>query len=94
MNEQEELLLEQFLTLPQLKQIITDKDDLVKSIEELARKNLLLEPSLEAKRQTVLDKYELLTQMKSTFEKKMQRQHELSEVRLFSSFPYHKNFSS
>lgn len=36
MNEQEELLLEQFLTLPQLKQIITDKDDLVKSIEELA----------------------------------------------------------
>ncbi|KAL2761877.1 vacuolar protein sorting-associated protein 37A isoform 1 [Daubentonia madagascariensis] len=79
MNEQEEILLEQFVTLPQLKQIITDKDDLVKSIEELARKNLLLEPSLEAKRQTVLDKYELLTQMKSTFEKKMQRQHELSE---------------
>ncbi|XP_054972271.1 vacuolar protein sorting-associated protein 37A isoform X4 [Pan paniscus] len=73
MNEQEEVLLEQFLTLPQLKQIITDKDDLVKSIEELARKNLLLEPILEAKRQTVLDK------MKSTFEKKMQRQHELSE---------------
>lgn len=79
MNEQEEILLEQFLTLPQLKQIIIDKDNLVKSIEELARKNLLLEPSLEAKRQTVLDKYELLTQMKSTFEKKMQRQHELSE---------------
>ncbi|XP_006834532.1 PREDICTED: vacuolar protein sorting-associated protein 37A isoform X2 [Chrysochloris asiatica] len=79
MNEQEEILLEQFLTLPQLKQIITDKDDLVKSIEELARKNLLLEPSLEAKRQAILDKYELLTQMKSTFEKKMQRQHELSE---------------
>lgn len=79
MNEQEEILLEQFLTLPQLKQVITDKDNLVRSIEELARKNLLLEPSLEAKRQTVLDKYELLTQMKSTFEKKMQRQHELSE---------------
>lgn len=79
MNEQEEILLEQFLTLPQLKQIITDKDDLVKNIEELARKNLLLEPSLEAKRQIVLEKYELLTQMKSTFEKKMQRQHELSE---------------
>lgn len=38
-----------------------------------------MEPSLEAKRQTVLDKYELLTQMKSAFEKKMQRQHELSE---------------
>nr|KAF6461247.1 VPS37A subunit of ESCRT-I [Molossus molossus] len=78
-NEQEEILLEQFLTLPQLKQIITDKDDLINSIEELARKNLLLEPSLEAKRQAVLDKYELLTQMKSAFEKKMQRQHELSE---------------
>ncbi|GAB1293115.1 Vacuolar protein sorting-associated protein 37A [Apodemus speciosus] len=61
MNEQEEVLLEQFLMLPQLKQIITDKEDLVKNIEELA------------------NKYELLIQMKSTFEKKMQRQHELSE---------------
>uniref|UniRef100_A0A2I3G9N4 VPS37 C-terminal domain-containing protein n=1 Tax=Nomascus leucogenys TaxID=61853 RepID=A0A2I3G9N4_NOMLE len=71
MNEQEEVLLEQFLTLSRLKQIITDKDDLVKSIEEL--------PSLGAKRQTVLDKYELLKQMKSAFEKKMQRQRELSE---------------
>ncbi|XP_077671706.1 vacuolar protein sorting-associated protein 37A isoform X2 [Eretmochelys imbricata] len=79
MNEQEDILLEQFVNLPQLKQIIVDKDDLVKSIEELAKKNLLLEPSLEAKRQTVLDKYEHLTQMKATFEKKMQRQHELSE---------------
>ena len=36
MNEQEDVLLEQFVTLPQLKQIVTDKDDLVKSIEELA----------------------------------------------------------
>lgn len=36
MNEQEEVLLEQFLMLPQLKQIITDKEDLVKSIEDLA----------------------------------------------------------
>lgn len=56
MNEQEEVLLEQFLMLPQLKQIVTDKEDLVKSIEELARKNLLLEHSLETKRQAVLDK--------------------------------------
>ncbi|KAJ7417650.1 Vacuolar protein sorting-associated protein 37A [Pitangus sulphuratus] len=56
MNEQEEVLLEQFVALPQLKQVITDRDELVKSIEELAKKNLLLEPSLEAKRQTVLDK--------------------------------------
>ncbi|NXV40471.1 VP37A protein, partial [Uria aalge] len=79
MNEQEEVLLEQFVTLPQLKQVISDRDELVKSIEELAKKNLLLEPSLEAKRQTVLDKYEQLTQMKAAFEKKMQRQHELSE---------------
>ncbi|KAK2520968.1 vacuolar protein sorting-associated protein 37A [Columba livia] len=79
MNEQEEMLLEQFVTLPQLKQVITDRAELVKSIEELAKKNLLLEPSLEAKRQMVLDKYEQLTQMKAAFEKKMQRQHELSE---------------
>ncbi|XP_053107425.1 vacuolar protein sorting-associated protein 37A [Hemicordylus capensis] len=79
MNEQEDILLEQFVNLPQLKQVINDKDDLVKSIEELAKKNLLLEPSLESKRQAVLDKYEQLTQLKATFEKKMQRQHELSE---------------
>lgn len=38
MNEQEEVLLEQFVTLPQLKQVITDRDELVKSIEELASK--------------------------------------------------------
>ncbi|KAH0616170.1 hypothetical protein JD844_027093 [Phrynosoma platyrhinos] len=79
MNEQEDILLEQFVNLPQLKQVINDKDDLVKSIEELAKKNLLLEPSLETKRQAVLDKYEQLTQLKTMFEKKMQRQHELSE---------------
>lgn len=44
MNEQEEILLEQFLTLPQLKQIINDKDDLVKSIEELASMSFLILP--------------------------------------------------
>lgn len=38
MNEQEEVLLEQFVTLPQLKQVLTDRDELVKSIEELASK--------------------------------------------------------
>lgn len=38
MNEQEDILLEQFVNLPQLKHIINDKDDLVKSIEELASK--------------------------------------------------------
>uniref|UniRef100_A0A8C5LUH7 VPS37A subunit of ESCRT-I n=1 Tax=Leptobrachium leishanense TaxID=445787 RepID=A0A8C5LUH7_9ANUR len=79
MMEQEDFLLEQFVNLPQLKQIITDKEDLVKNIEDLARKNLHLEPILEAKRQALLDKYELLTQMKAAFEKKLQRQHELSE---------------
>ncbi|NXU59438.1 VP37A protein, partial [Turnix velox] len=79
MNEQEVVLLEHFVSLPQLKQVIADRDELVKSIEELAKKNLLLEPSLEAKRQAVLDKYEQLTQLKAAFEKKMQRQHELSE---------------
>uniref|UniRef100_J3S5G9 Vacuolar protein sorting-associated protein 37A n=1 Tax=Crotalus adamanteus TaxID=8729 RepID=J3S5G9_CROAD len=79
MNEQEDILLEQFVNLPQLKHIINDKDDLVKSIEELAKKNLLLEPSLESKRQTILDKYEQLIHLKTTFEKKVQRQHELSE---------------
>lgn len=38
MNEQEDVLLEQFVNLPQLKQVINDKDDLVKNIEELASK--------------------------------------------------------
>ncbi|KAM8939800.1 vacuolar protein sorting-associated protein 37A isoform 2-T2 [Pelodytes ibericus] len=79
MMEQEDSLLELFVNLPQLKQIITDKEDLVKNIEEIAKKNLQLEPILEAKRQTILDKYELLTHMKGSFEKKLQRQHELSE---------------
>ncbi|KAJ1215317.1 hypothetical protein NDU88_002926 [Pleurodeles waltl] len=79
MNDQEDLLLEQFVNLPLLKQVIMDKDELVKSIEEIARKNLLMEPILEAKRHAILDKYEVLTQMKFSFEKKMQRQHELSE---------------
>lgn len=78
-NDQEDLLLEQFLNLPLLKQVIMDKDELVKNIEELARKNLQMEPVLETKRHAILDKYEVLTQMKSSFEKKMQRQHELSE---------------
>lgn len=79
MMEQEDVLLEQFVNLPQLKQIINDKEDLVKNIEELAKKNLQMEPMLESKRQALLDKHEFLTQMKATFEKKVQRQHELSE---------------
>ncbi|MEE6460696.1 hypothetical protein FKM82_001075 [Ascaphus truei] len=79
MEQEEDVLLEQFVNLPQFKQVITDKDDLVRSIEEIAKKNLQLEPVLEGKRQAMLGKYELLTQMKAAFEKKLQRQHELSE---------------
>ncbi|XP_075052440.1 vacuolar protein sorting-associated protein 37A [Mixophyes fleayi] len=79
MIEQEDVLLEQFVNLPQFKQVIADKDALVTNIAKLAKKNLQLEPILESKRQALLDKYELLTQMKAVFEKKLQRQHELSE---------------
>ncbi|XP_063776915.1 vacuolar protein sorting-associated protein 37A [Pseudophryne corroboree] len=79
MMEEEDVLLEQFMNLPQLKQVIVDKEDLVTNIAKLAKKNLQLEPILETKRQALLDKYELLTQMKVMFEKKLQRQHELSE---------------
>ncbi|XP_073521176.1 vacuolar protein sorting-associated protein 37A-like [Phyllobates terribilis] len=66
MMEQEDVLLEQFVNLPQLKQIISDKEELVKNIEELAKNNLQIEPILESKRQALLDKYELLTQMKTS----------------------------
>lgn len=79
MSENEDVLLEFFVTLPQLKQVTTDKEDLVTSIVNMAKKNLQMEPQLEGKRQEVLCKYEQLTQMKSAFETKMQRQHELSE---------------
>lgn len=79
LSDQEDLLLEYFLRMPQLNQIATDKDDLLNSIEELAKKNLQLEPSLEAKREEILEKYEQLTQMKTLIEQKMQRQHELDE---------------
>ncbi|XP_048851830.1 vacuolar protein sorting-associated protein 37A [Brienomyrus brachyistius] len=79
MSEQEDLLLDFFMRLPQLKQVISDKEELVTGIVDIAKKNLLLEPQLEGKRQEMLQKYEHLTQMKSAFEVKMQRQHELSE---------------
>nr|XP_014346297.1 PREDICTED: vacuolar protein sorting-associated protein 37A [Latimeria chalumnae] len=36
LNDQDNLLLEQLVDLPQLKQVMTDRDDLVKSIEKLA----------------------------------------------------------
>ncbi|XP_064411329.1 vacuolar protein sorting-associated protein 37A-like [Latimeria chalumnae] len=79
LNDQDNLLLEQLVDLPQLKQVMTDRDDLVKSIEKLAKMNLLLEPKLEAQRQDLLEKYEHLNDTKTAFEKKIQQQHELSE---------------
>ncbi|KAK7930112.1 hypothetical protein WMY93_006507 [Mugilogobius chulae] len=79
MSENEDVLLEFFVSLPQLKQVANDKEDLVTSIVNMAKKNLQIEPQLEGKRQEMLCKYEQLTQMKSAFESKMQRQHELSE---------------
>ncbi|XP_028657885.1 vacuolar protein sorting-associated protein 37A [Erpetoichthys calabaricus] len=79
MSDQEDILLEHFVNLPQLKQITSDKEELVNSIIEMAKKNLQLEPQLDGRRQDILYKYEQLTQMKSGFEMKMQRQHELSE---------------
>uniref|UniRef100_A0A4W6D4A1 VPS37A subunit of ESCRT-I n=1 Tax=Lates calcarifer TaxID=8187 RepID=A0A4W6D4A1_LATCA len=79
MSENEDVLLEFFVSLPQLKQITTDKEELVTSIVDMAKKNLQMEPQLERKREEMLYKYEQLTQMKSAFETKMQRQHELSE---------------
>ncbi|KAM4584316.1 vacuolar protein sorting-associated protein 37A isoform 2-T2 [Odontesthes bonariensis] len=79
MSENEDVLLEFFVSLPQLKQITSDKEELVTSIVEMAKKNLHMEPQLEGKRQEMLYKYEQLTQMKAAFETKTQRQHELSE---------------
>ncbi|KAG9342424.1 hypothetical protein JZ751_016426 [Albula glossodonta] len=79
MSDQEDVLLEFFACLPQLKQVTSDKEELVNNIVDMAKKNLLLEPQLEGKRQEMLFKYDQLTQMKSSFETKMQRQHELSE---------------
>ncbi|MBN3299213.1 vacuolar protein sorting-associated protein 37A [Amia ocellicauda] len=79
MSEQEDILLELFVRLPQLKQVTTDKEDLVNNIVDMAKMNLQLEPQLEGKRQEMLFRYEQLTQLKSAFETKMQRQHELSE---------------
>ncbi|XP_029622286.1 vacuolar protein sorting-associated protein 37A [Salmo trutta] len=79
MSEQEDVLLELFVCLPQLKQVTTDKEELVNSIVDMAKKNLQLEPQLEGTRQEMLFKYEQLTQNKSAFETKMQRQHDISE---------------
>ncbi|XP_045902368.1 vacuolar protein sorting-associated protein 37A isoform X3 [Micropterus dolomieu] len=79
MSENEDVLLEFFVSLPQLKQVTSDKEELVTNIVDIAKKNLQMEPQLEDKRQEMLHKYEQLTQMKLAFETRMQRQHELSE---------------
>uniref|UniRef100_A0A8C5B392 VPS37A subunit of ESCRT-I n=1 Tax=Gadus morhua TaxID=8049 RepID=A0A8C5B392_GADMO len=79
LSEEEDVLLSFFVTLPQLKLVSSDKEDLVSSIVAVAKKNLQMEPQLEGKRQEMLYKYDQLTQMKMAFETKLQRQHELSE---------------
>uniref|UniRef100_A0A674PQC2 VPS37A subunit of ESCRT-I n=1 Tax=Takifugu rubripes TaxID=31033 RepID=A0A674PQC2_TAKRU len=79
LSENEDVLLELFVSLPQLKQVTSDKEELITNIVEMAKKNLQVEPQLEGKRQEMLYKFEQLTQMKSTFETRLQRQHELSE---------------
>lgn len=50
MNEQEDAFLVRFSALPQLKQVVTDKESLVRNIEELARKSGLPPPLLPKKR--------------------------------------------
>ncbi|TNN35326.1 Vacuolar protein sorting-associated protein 37A [Liparis tanakae] len=79
MSENEDMLLEFFVSLPQLKQVTSDKEELVTNIVDMAKRNLQMEPQLEGKRQEMLYKYEQLTQMKLAFETRMQRQHDLSE---------------
>uniref|UniRef100_A0A3Q3XC42 VPS37 C-terminal domain-containing protein n=1 Tax=Mola mola TaxID=94237 RepID=A0A3Q3XC42_MOLML len=79
LSENEDVLLEFFVSLPQFRQVTHDKEELITSIVDVAKKNLQLEPHLEGKRQEMLYKCEQLTQLKSAFESRMQRQHELSE---------------
>uniref|UniRef100_A0A8B9HGB6 VPS37A subunit of ESCRT-I n=1 Tax=Astyanax mexicanus TaxID=7994 RepID=A0A8B9HGB6_ASTMX len=71
MNDKDDVLLEFFASLPQLKQVSSDKEDLVNSIVAMASKWKHLFP--------VCLQFDQLTQMKSAFQTKMQRQHELSE---------------
>uniref|UniRef100_A0A3P8VX37 VPS37A subunit of ESCRT-I n=1 Tax=Cynoglossus semilaevis TaxID=244447 RepID=A0A3P8VX37_CYNSE len=56
MSEDEDVLLKFFLSLPQLKQVINDKEELVSNIVDIAKKNLQMEPQLEGKRQEMLYK--------------------------------------
>ncbi|XP_061625372.1 vacuolar protein sorting-associated protein 37A isoform X2 [Phyllopteryx taeniolatus] len=79
MSENEDVLLRFFVTLPQFKQITSDKEELVTNIVDMAKRNLQMEPQLEGKRQEIIYKFEQLTQLKSAFETKMQKQHDLSE---------------
>ncbi|XP_077426662.1 vacuolar protein sorting-associated protein 37A isoform X4 [Vanacampus margaritifer] len=79
MSENEDVLLRFFITLPQLKQVTNDKEELVNNIVDIAKRNLQMEPQLEGKRQEIIYKFEQLTQLKFAFETKMQKQHDLSE---------------
>ncbi|MCJ8749295.1 hypothetical protein PDJAM_G00174740 [Pangasius djambal] len=60
MNDNEDVLLDYFACLPQLKQVSSDKEDLVIAIVTVAKKNLQLEPQLEGKRQEMLYKVSAL----------------------------------
>ncbi|XP_054636098.1 vacuolar protein sorting-associated protein 37A isoform X1 [Dunckerocampus dactyliophorus] len=79
MSENEDVLLRFFVTLPQLKQVTNDKEELITNIVDMAKRNLQMEPQLEGKRQEMIYKFEQLTHLKSAFEAKLQRQHDLSE---------------
>nr|XP_057938490.1 vacuolar protein sorting-associated protein 37A isoform X2 [Doryrhamphus excisus] len=79
MSENEDVLLRFFMTLPQLKQVTNDKEELITNIVDMAKRNLQMEPQLEGKRQEMIYKFEQLTHLKSAFETKLQRQHDLSE---------------
>uniref|UniRef100_A0AAY5K1T5 VPS37 C-terminal domain-containing protein n=1 Tax=Esox lucius TaxID=8010 RepID=A0AAY5K1T5_ESOLU len=75
LSEQEDVLLEFFACLPQLKRVTADKEELVNSIVNMASESpFSLHPDGGR-----CGQYEQLTQNKSAFETKMQRQHELSE---------------
>uniref|UniRef100_H3BXB1 VPS37A subunit of ESCRT-I n=1 Tax=Tetraodon nigroviridis TaxID=99883 RepID=H3BXB1_TETNG len=58
LSENEDVLLELFVGLPQLKQVSSDKEELITNIVEMAKKNIQAEPQLEGKRQEMLYKVE------------------------------------
>ncbi|XP_077575957.1 vacuolar protein sorting-associated protein 37A isoform X2 [Stigmatopora nigra] len=85
LSEKEDDLLRFFVTLPQLKIVSSDKEELVTNIVKMANRNLMMEPRLEGKRRDIIFKFEQLTQLKSVFETKIQKQHDLKESRKVST---------